>query len=144
MFCNFVLCFPCLYDVFPKCLYFRFVSNIHHLMIKLAGFHVQFSHYSTSDAKTFKKFKAKKKKKTNDYLFYQVHAIWPRLQAVPFWSVERVRSQRSETGARRNKQEASPQAPLRSFAPVFSHDLSTIQKWTACSLNLATVNGFES
>ena len=28
-----------------------------------------------------------------------------RLQAVPFWSVERVRSQRSETGARRNKRE---------------------------------------
>ena len=28
-----------------------------------------------------------------------------RLQAVPFWSVERVCSQRSETGARRNKRE---------------------------------------
>ena len=28
-----------------------------------------------------------------------------RLQAVPFWSVEMVRSQRSETGARRNKRE---------------------------------------
>ena len=28
-----------------------------------------------------------------------------RLQAVPFWSVEMVRSQRSETGARRNKWE---------------------------------------
>ena len=28
-----------------------------------------------------------------------------RLQAVPFWSVEMVSSQRSETGARRNKRE---------------------------------------
>ena len=28
-----------------------------------------------------------------------------RLQAVPFWSVEMVRSQHSETGARRNKRE---------------------------------------
>ena len=40
-----------------------------------------------------------------------------RLQSVPFWSVERVRSQRNETEARRNKrekktgEEASPQAP---------------------------------
>ena len=70
-----------------------------------------------------------------------------RLQAVPFWLVERVRSQ-SETGARRNKREesggetlfpASPQAPLHWFAPVFSgsaisRDLSTIQKGAACSL----------
>ena len=40
-----------------------------------------------------------------------------RLQVVPFWSVERVRSQRSETGARKNlREETSPQAPLRSFA----------------------------
>ena len=79
-----------------------------------------------------------------------VITVWNSLQAVPLWSVERGRSQRSETGARKNKPEetggeagrkASPQVPLRSFAPVFSRsaisrDLSTIQKGTACSLCL--------
>ena len=34
-----------------------------------------------------------------------------RLQAVPFWSVERVRSQRSETGARKNKREETGGEP---------------------------------
>ena len=35
-----------------------------------------------------------------------------RLQAVPFWSVEMVRSQRRETGARRNKREETfPKSP---------------------------------
>ena len=39
-----------------------------------------------------------------------------RLQAVPFWSVERVRSQRSETGARRNKREETGFFALGYFA----------------------------
>ena len=71
---------------------------------------------------------------------------WVKLQAVPFWSVERVRSQRSETGARRNKREKTggeapvPKPPSARSPPGFScsaisRDLSTIQKGTAsCSL----------
>ena len=56
-----------------------------------------------------------------------------RLQAVPFWLVERVRSERDWPFP------FSPQAPLRSLAPVFSRsdisrDLSNNQKGTACSL----------
>ena len=37
------------------------------------------------------------------HVFLEVLLQKCRLQAVPFWSVEMVRSQRSETGARRNK-----------------------------------------
>ena len=71
---------------------------------------------------------------------------WVRLQAVPFWLVERVRSERSETGARRNKREKTggeaplPKPPSARSPPGFSRsailrDLSTIQKGTAaCSL----------
>ena len=60
----------------------------------------------------------------------------PRLQAVPFWSVER-----SETGARRNKREEtrlSPSPPsarsLQFFRARLFRTPSTIQKGTACSL----------
>ena len=83
-----------------------------------------------------------------------------RLQAVPFWLVQRVRSQRNETGAGRNKPEQTGgeagrkgtlSFPFPFFPPLskppsacslcFSRsailrDLSTIQKGTACSTRL--------
>ena len=40
----------------------------------------------------------------------------PDTQAIPFWSVERVRSQCSETGARRNKREET--FPFPFFTPL--------------------------
>ena len=59
-----------------------------------------------------------------------------RLQAVPFWSVER-----SETGARRNKREETKPPPpppsarsLQFFRARLFRATSTIQKGTACSL----------
>ena len=51
-----------------------------------------------------------------------------RLQAVPFWSVER-----SETGARRNKREETGRS-LQFFRARLFRATSTIQKGTACSL----------
>ena len=80
----------------------------------------------------------------------QVHFIKPALdckQALPgqsrWCAHSAARLEREEINEKKlflSPFPAPPQAPLRSFAPVFSRsaisrDLSTIQKGTACSLN---------
>ena len=51
-------------------------------------------------------------------LFNDIRTLNFRLQAVPFWLVKRVRSQHSETGVRRNKQEeAGGEASFSRLSP---------------------------
>ena len=57
---------------------------------------------------------------THSWKFQFSFKKFSRLQAVPFWLVERVRSQRSETGARRNKREETggEDFPFPFFPPL--------------------------